>query len=467
MNNKNLTTFFFKLVFFGLIGALIISILILPYAPDLGEDKKYTTALQKLSEATPDNDYDVLFFSNSYSFTAYDPTIIKERLGLNAIHLNSGAQRLEASLIVANEIIKEHTPQYMVFDVSGPTLPTPKLEDEEIWHYQTLAFQEIPFSIEKTKDVTAYFPIEKYTEFYVTAVSKKTGRIFRMNDLENYSKREKASYKTSSKSVYFSYNGFIANKQKSVEKEVYEKSFFGTTGSNESLDTRWSEDLISLMNRFLKETTSRNIKVIFINSLKMYPTVYNSKLLEGFVEKYPQVRFLDLNVNKDEYTLSEKDFYNSTHLNYTGSIQVTNRLVDSLSTWYSTSKIEKTELDFKLFKFKGFFYNLNEDEDKFLKLEFEDELPIELKNHQLVISLYPKDSTLLSDYAKKKHFKSDNFYVKIGEVEKIETGKSKIIIQRLNSKIDQNTLKKLKLYFYRPNDTLGLPGFDLNILQND
>jgi uncharacterized membrane protein len=62
MNNKNLTTFFFKLVFFGLIGALIISILILPYAPDLGEDKKYTTALQKLSEATPDNDYDVLFF---------------------------------------------------------------------------------------------------------------------------------------------------------------------------------------------------------------------------------------------------------------------------------------------------------------------------------------------------------------------------------------------------------------------
>lgn len=181
MNNKNLTTFFLKLVFFGLIGIVIIGGLILPFVPDIGEEKKYVVALQKLSEAEPDNSYDLLFFSKSYAFTAYDPTIIKESLGLEAIHLNSGAQRLEASIIVASEVIKDNTPTYMVFDVSGPTLPTPKLDNDEIWHYQTLAFQEIPFSFEKAKNVAAYFPIEKYTEKFVTAVSKNTGRVFRLN----------------------------------------------------------------------------------------------------------------------------------------------------------------------------------------------------------------------------------------------------------------------------------------------
>lgn len=463
--NNNLVTFFLKLVFFGMIGVLIIKIFFLPYVPDIGEESKLIVALQKLSEADADNEYDLLFFGNSYAFTAYDPIIIKQTLGLNAIHLNSGAQRLEASLIAANEVLKKHAPSYIVFDVSGPTLPTPDLENEEIWYYQTIGLQEVPFSFKKAKDVTAYFPVEKYPEHFVTSVSKNAGKIFRMNDLQNYSKREEASYKTWSNTVYFSYNGFIANKEKAVEKEAFEKSFFGMMASNESLDSRWSQDLIILMDRFLKETTRKGIEVIFINSLKMYPTDYNSKILEGFVEKYPQARFLDLNVNKDAYSLNEHDFYNSTHLNYSGSIQATNRLVDSLSTWYSLPKTKKTELDFKLFKFNSFFYNINEQEDKFIRLEFEDELPLELKNHVLVISLYPKDTLLLSDYSKKAKFKSDNFYVKIDEVEKIETGKSKIIIERLNSRINQNTLQKLMLYFYLPNDTLNLPSYDLNSIK--
>ncbi|MGO3182971.1 MAG: hypothetical protein ACTIJ9_09080 [Aequorivita sp.] len=461
MNNKNLTTFFLKLVFFGLITVLVIGSFILPYAPDLGEEDNLAVTAQKISKQEADY-YDMLFFTNSYLYTSLDPIIIKERLGLDALHLTSGSQRLETSLTMAHEVIKTHTPSYVVFDVSAPTIPNPEIEDEKYWYFQTVALQEIPFSLDKGINVTKYFPIKEYTEKYVSAVSKKAGRVFRMNDLENYAKRE-PSYKTSNKNVYYTFNGFIAtNAHKTVEEKIFEESFYKELEPSKNVDNLWGESLIALMNRFLDETSKRGIEVIFVHSLKMKPTGYTSKILDGWVEKYPNVKFLDFNLNRDKYSLSGKDFFDNSHLNYTANIQVTSSFVDSLSTWYSLPKIENTELDFKYFKFKSFFYNLNEQEDKFIKLEFEDEFPLELKNHKLVISLYPEDTTLLSDYSKKLKFRSDNFYIEMDKAETIDNGDSKIIIQRLDSRINQNTLEDLKLYFYRPNDTLDLPVYNLN-----
>lgn len=462
MKNKSLTTFFLKLGLFGLITILVIFSFILPYAPDIGEEKNLAVTVQKLSE-NETNFYDLLFFTNSYLYTSLDPIIIKESLGLDALHLTSGSQRLETSLIIANEVLKNHTPSYVVFDVSAPTIPNPVIEDEKFWYFQTVALQEIPFTIEKGINVTKYFPVKKHTEKYVSAVSKKVGRVFRMNDLQNYTKQKPTSYKTFKEKVYYTYNGFTAtNTYKNVDEELFEESFNKDTEPRENLDYLWGESLIALMNGFLDETSKRGIEVIFVHSLKMIPTAYDSKIINELVEKYPNVRFLDFNLNRNVYSLSGKDFLDKSHLNYSGSIQVTNSFVDSLSIWYSIPKIKNTELDFKYFKFKSFFYNLNQQEDKFIKLEFEDEFPSELKNHKLVISLYPNDTTLLSEYSKKLKFRSDNFYIEIDKAETIENGNSKIIIQRLDSKINQRTLEDLQLYFYRPNDTLNLPVYTLN-----
>src|SRR5699024_2942772 len=120
------------------------------------------------------------------------------------------------------------------------------------------------------------------------------------------------------------------------------------------------------------------------------------------------------------------------------------------------------ELDFKYFKFKRVFYNLNKYEDKFIKFEFEGDLPKELENHKLAISLYPTDSLLLSENSLKQGFSSDNFYIEMDKVETIKNGSSKVFFHRLISKIDQNTLKDLKVYFYRDNDTLNLPVYHIN-----
>lgn len=106
------------------------------------------------------------------------------------------------------------------------------------------------------------------------------------------------------------------------------------------------------------------------------------------------------------------------------------------------------------------FYTLNDDQDKFIKLKF-DRPPEELLNHKLVISLYPNDKRKLSKNSKKKGIGSDNFYIEKPVEKNIDVGNSKIIIQRLNTKISEQDILKIKLYFYEENDALKLASHDV------
>lgn len=462
MRNKNLITFFLKLMVFGLIMLLILIKFFLPYAPDIGQEKDLTVAFQKLDQKDA-NFYDILFFTNSYIFTSLDPIIIKESLGLEALHLASSAQRLETSLIIANEVLKKHTPSYVVFDVSVPTIPSPGDGEDVFWYYQTVALQERRFSTEKGISITKYFPIKKQTEKYVSAMSKNAGRLFRLNNLKDYNTHGLATHNTSGLNVYYTYNGFMGtNEHKTVSEKEFDEAFNKEPEPIKNQDYLFRERLVILMNDFLEETSRKGIEVIFIHSLAMSPTAYESKILEGWIKTYSNVRFIDFNRNRKLYALGAKDFFDKSHLNYSGSLQVTNSFVDSLSTWYSLPKVENKGLDFKYIKFDKVFYNLSKHEDKFIKFEFEGDFPKELENHKLVVSLYPTDSLLLSDYSKGRKSKSDDFYIEMDKVKTIKNGNSKIFFHRLSSKIDQSTLKELKVYFYRPNDTLNLPVYTID-----
>lgn len=464
-NKNNLITFFLKLIVFGLILSLLIIKFFLPYAPDIGEEEDLIVAFQKLDQQEPDF-YDILFFTNSYIFTAFDPVLIKEDLGLEALHLASSAQRLETAVILANEVIKKHKPSYVVFDVSIPTIPSPAKEEDMFWYYQTTALQERRLSKEKAINLTNFYPVKTQTEKYISAMSKNAGRLFRLNKLNDYSTPKFTTYTSSPLNVYFTYNGFMGtNTHKIVDEKIFDGAYGKEPEPTKNQDYLFEKSLVALMDSFLEETSRRGIEVIFVHTLKMNPAGYKSKILDNWIESYPNVRFIDFNQNKEHYSLRGKDFFDKTHVNYSGSIQVTNSLIDSLSTWYSLPKIENKELDFKYFKFKRAFYNLNKQEDKFIKFEFEGDFPKELNDYKLVVSLYPKDSLLLSDYSKKQNFKSDNFYIEMDKVETIKNGDSKIFFHRLTSKIDQNTLKNLKIYFYHPNDTLNLPVYNLDDLK--
>ena len=104
-NNNNLFIFSFKLLLFIALFVIVIQLFFIPYVPNLGEDNKYLQSLNEVKSV--EKKYDMIFFGNSYSYTAYDPTIIINELGLSSLHINSPSQILEVSLVIANDIIEK------------------------------------------------------------------------------------------------------------------------------------------------------------------------------------------------------------------------------------------------------------------------------------------------------------------------------------------------------------------------
>ncbi|MBA80269.1 hypothetical protein [Leeuwenhoekiella sp.] len=452
-SSNSLFTFSFKLILFLSVLGAFIWVFLIPFAPDIDSEQKYVYAINKINKEENENKYDIAFFGNSYAFTAYDPTMIKNKLGLNAIHLNSGAQRLETSLFVAEEVLKKHKLKYAIFEVSGATLLTPSEKEQKIWYFQTMALQETPFSINKFINVTNYFPVKEQTKYYASALSKYLGRTLRLNDIENYKSHIKDTSYFSSDKIYFSYDGFLANNRYPLKKEVFEKDFYREPYKNKKV--LWTEKKISIMEKFIRNAQKQGTQVILLHSLKVYPTIYNDSAIQKLLKKYDNVRFLDLNAQRDRYSLNAQSFYNATHLNYRGSYQATNRLVESLSQLYDIPIKNNTGLDFKLFKFSDFFYSLEGSQDKFVKFEF-DSIPKVLKNHKLIVSLYPIDPDLLSDRTKKSNYESDNYSFDLSK-DVIDVGTSKVFIKKMDTKITYETLKRLMIYFYNPKDTLKLP----------
>jgi len=68
---------------------------------------------------------------------------------------------------------------------------------------------------------------------------------------------------------------------------------------------------------------------------------------------------------------------------------------------------------------------------------------------------------LLSENSKKKKFKSDNFYISLDKSSGINLKDSYIFIERIKTNISEKSLDKIKVFFYKPNDTLEIPSLNV------
>jgi hypothetical protein len=148
-SSRSLYTFSFKGVSLFLLLLVILTIIVFLYRPGLGSDARYVFALNELEERNLNEEYQIAFFGNSYNYTSLDPSLIKSRLGLNAIHLNSSAQNIRVSLIAAKQALLENNLKFVFFEISGSSLRKPSPENEKHWFFQAKALQEIAFSYEK------------------------------------------------------------------------------------------------------------------------------------------------------------------------------------------------------------------------------------------------------------------------------------------------------------------------------
>ena len=445
-NENNIFTLIIKLVIFVLIIGVLLLIFIIPNAPKVGVERHYLFELEKVNENP--NYYDLALFGNSYVYTAYDPSILRSKLGLKTIHINSSSQILETSLILAKDLLEKNKFKYVLFDVSENSVLRPGNKKEKSWYFQTIALQEVPFSLNKLKEVNNFFPKEEYTEYYITSLSEKAGKLFRLNKRKEYLFNHQKTKYYHFKGALFSENGYFAYdyRVKSLDEKVFNKEYNNQPKKKIDTDTLWNSDLKKTMIDFIKDAQTKNTKVILVNSLKLRQENFNREFIDSLTNVYDNVKFLNLNAKRTDYNLNKNTFFDSSHLTYLGSHQVTHTLVDSLSKWFKIPLKKENSFDFKYLNLVDYSYNLNNDQDKYIKLEF-DSIPSYLKDHKLVVYLYPKDSTLLSENSKKKKFKSDNFYISLDKSSGINLKDSYIFIERIKTNISEKSLDKIKVFF--------------------
>tara|TARA_R110002110_G_scaffold49502_4_gene146894 strand:- start:1946 stop:3352 length:1407 start_codon:yes stop_codon:yes gene_type:complete len=457
-SSRSLYTFSFKGVSLFLLLLVILTFIVFLYRPGLGSDARYVFALNELEERNLNEEYQIAFFGNSYNYTSLDPSLIKSRLGLNAIHLNSSAQNIRVSLIAAKQALLENNLKFVFFEISGSSLRKPSPENEKHWFFQAKALQEIAFSYEKLKYTWDYFPKNRYSKYYISGMSRYLSGLSNLNNWKEYKLYTKRGYSPDGKTL-FSHNGFIGKKVKSIEKSVFDEKFNGEI-YKEKTEALWTKDLIDQMNDFISFAESRGAQVVLTYGLKVYPSYMKMDIINSFTALHKNLKFLDLNVDRDKYVIDEESFYDEAHYNYPVSYQVTNRLIDSISKWYKLPFVEKTKIDFKMHELSDFFYSLDETQDKFFRIEYDQLPPSELEEHTFVVGFYPKDTTVLNRAARERNGISEDHYFDLSK-DYIAIGNKKVIVKKFDSKVSINNLDKIKMYFYKSKDTLKLPSFTI------
>jgi hypothetical protein len=274
-----------------------------------------------------------------------------------------------------------------------------------------------------------------------------------LNNWKEYKFYTKRGYSPDGKTL-FSHNGFIGKKVKSIEKSVFDEKFNGKV-YKEKTEALWTKDLIDQMNDFISFAESRGAQVVLTYGLKVYPSFMKMDIINDFMAKHNNLKYLDLNVDRDKYVIDENSFYDEAHYNYPVSYQVTNRLIDSISKWYKIPFVEKTKIDFKIYELSDFFYSLDDTQDKFFRIEYDRAPPLELEGYTFVVGFYPKDTAVLNGEAKERNLISEDHYFDLSK-DYIAIGDKKIIVKKFDSRVSFDNLDKIKLYFLKKGDTLGL-----------
>lgn len=113
------------------------------------DDTKSFTRLMMHELYSQEENIDYLFVGSSHCYRSVVPTIADEKLGGHSFNCGSSAQKLDGSLVLVKEVLKNNCPKEIVLDVYYEMIDTiPHSEREELTSTYALA-DYMPFSVNK------------------------------------------------------------------------------------------------------------------------------------------------------------------------------------------------------------------------------------------------------------------------------------------------------------------------------
>lgn len=425
--------------------------------------------------------FDILFMSNSYLFTAYDPLLIKSLTGLSSIHLGTSARRLCFEPFILKQALIWQKPKLVVIDISSTTITIP--DSDRSWFFNNKAISNFGLSLDKYKMLSSLIP-ENRKDLWLQSISKTTRNLYNIT-----TEKELTYYGVKNKSIIGKVFGYDVRVKQNLKKLKDAKKNFSNLYSKlpSKKKTKYNViDEISLMKiqEILDIANDHpEIQFLFINNIRLDASTENQTsidLVKDKVKPYNNVKLLELNTRriKDKLDLVFEDFYDLAHVRQTGSLKITSYFSDYLKEQYkfdSFKTITKHPLIFKM-KNKNNKRTINVKDIKLLIDEnyntdirvLIDSIPKGYMETTTVFSVFPKKGFehLLEKKSKKNKWKSDNSYRKFKNYTKIKNG----YVGKLNSwsKLKPEQIDHIEMKFSGPGvltETLILDLDKVNISQ--
>ncbi len=420
------------------------------------KDKKLETNLAHLDKEK--DKYDILFLSNSFLYTTYDPLYLEYLTGLHSIHLGTSARRFCFEPYIIKKVVEKQKPKLIVLDISSSTLKIPTTKKS--WYFNSkpmLCFDGAFVNKNKLEELTKtnfkssiLNNIKQEFKFFFNPQFKKTFKEF--DKLNKKNKEGTLGFVAKIKP-----NKSKLKKYKKTFNKVYNYTPTGNKNISKMIDKESELILNDLINWF---KNNKEYNLLLVNSIKIDSRSENQYFLNQLKEKVKtikNIKILELNTKtiKEKLNLKLNDFFNPTHLSITGSLKVTNVFSNFIKENYSfINKEVKKPLKFIVKKtkkeilVKGVYLFFEKNQNPDIRIILDTIQDKTLKKYNTVVNIFPKKEykNRLTNKAKKNKWKSDNAYKKIESYEIIDGE----LVAKINTwtKLKKDQIDHIDLFFY-------------------
>ena len=443
----------FRILSFLLIAVIVLKVIVFRIGKD-DRDQRLKTNLEYLETLSEDY-FDVLFFSNSYVFTAYDPLYLESLTGLKSMHFGTDARRFCFDPYIIKEVISKTAPKVVVLDISRSGMEFP--ENLKSWHFQKRALLNFDPSLSKAILLFKIIPSENKNYWFETFSNFS-------NSLYQLSKPyEKVDDKANTGRTL----GFVDKKNQNTKlmnplKKDFQNIYNRSISNDEEIFKTLMNDSYDMMLDFVKWTEQYpDVTFLFINSVKLRSNYENQLYLNQLKEDIggrANLKVMEMNSSevKNQLNLKFLDFHDPAHLSISGAFKTTNYLSKFLKKLkivdlnYEQNSFELKSKSGDNIKFLDAVFLLVENQNKDVRLVADKSINVfKGKNVNIGVRVYPKEGkeNLLSDYSKDRKYKYDAVIAPVDSATEIDLN-TYVFKLNLNSKMNKDDIDYIMVFLY-------------------
>lgn len=328
---RHLYIFNFKYVLLFL-KTLLLCGLIIPAVMWLGDTYKQASKenlVNKFNEQRfsdfykNDNCYDLIFIGSSHSYCTFDPKIFDERLGCSSYNMGMPLQLTASTYYELSDILKHQKPKTVVMEVYWGVMDSDFQINQVTQLFQVLNNDEL-----KAEYIRSVFPLSEKIKYSVDALKYQSDYFAYKSDEYDEKLRnllgtvKPAEEKHTEGREEYGGKGFVYCDYNMLPGE-YDRTnqFKGLDGR----DFEFSDEQMKYLDKICGLCEEKGVKLIFVTApiapvsmdyIKNYDAIHLK--IEAFAQR-KGIPYFDYNIiNREEKLLTNENFRDDAHLNYSG-----------------------------------------------------------------------------------------------------------------------------------------------------